>query len=177
METDAVKNTTDTVNPDCCTDIDVTDTANNKSPVSLKKDSASEVSQEDASSQTTNSELWHKMGLSHQGIYLHVTIPFSLSSHGYRNFSKGQYCLLSIFFPYFQPSVPTYLQCKCLSGRVSVCNCDLMSRDHVMCHIIRREFQICCFFSQLVHDHCSQFITVGLFRIFFCLIKGSCYTS
>lgn len=57
METDAVKNTTDTVNPDCCTDIDVTDTANNKSPVSLKKDSAAEVSQEDASSQTTNSEL------------------------------------------------------------------------------------------------------------------------
>jgi hypothetical protein len=56
METDAVKNTTDTVNPDCCTDIDVTDTANNKSPVSLKKDSAAEVSQEDASSQTTNSE-------------------------------------------------------------------------------------------------------------------------
>lgn len=43
METDAVKNTTDTVNPDCCTDIDVTDTANNKSPVSLKKDSAAEV--------------------------------------------------------------------------------------------------------------------------------------
>lgn len=56
METDAVKNTTDTVNPDCCTDIDVTDTANNKSPVSLKKDSAAEVSQKDASSQTTNSE-------------------------------------------------------------------------------------------------------------------------
>ena len=56
METDAVKNTTDTVNPDCCTDIDVTDTANNKSPVSLKKDSAAGVSQEDASSQTTNSE-------------------------------------------------------------------------------------------------------------------------
>ena len=56
METDAVKNTTDTVNPDCCTDIDVTDTANNKSPVSLKKDFAAEVSQEDASSQTTNSE-------------------------------------------------------------------------------------------------------------------------
>ena len=49
METDAVKNTTDTVNPDCCTDIDVTDTAK-------KKDSAAEVSQEDASSQTTNSE-------------------------------------------------------------------------------------------------------------------------
>ena len=56
MTTDAVKNTTDTVNPDCCTDIDVTDTANNKSPVSLKKDSAAEVSQKDASSQTTNSE-------------------------------------------------------------------------------------------------------------------------
>lgn len=56
MATDAVKNTTDTVNPDCCTDIDVTDTANNKSPVSLKKDSAAGVSQEDASSQTTNSE-------------------------------------------------------------------------------------------------------------------------
>ena len=53
MATDAVKNTTDTVNPDCCTDIDVTDTANNKSPVSLKKDSAAGVSQEDASSQTT----------------------------------------------------------------------------------------------------------------------------
>lgn len=35
-------------------------------------------------------------------------------------------------------SVPAYLQCKCLSGRVSVCNCDLMSRDHVMFHIIRR---------------------------------------
>ena len=51
-----LKNTTDTVNPDCCTDIDVTDTANNKSPVSLKKDSAAGVSQEDASSQTTNSE-------------------------------------------------------------------------------------------------------------------------
>ena len=56
MTTDAVKNTTDTVNPDCCTDIDVTDTANNKSLVSLKKDSAAEVSQKDASSQTTNSE-------------------------------------------------------------------------------------------------------------------------
>ena len=55
-ETDAVKNTTDTVNTDCCTDIDVTDTANSKSPVSLKKDSAAEVSQEDASSQTTKSE-------------------------------------------------------------------------------------------------------------------------
>lgn len=81
------------------------------------------------------------MGLSHQGIYLHVTIPFSLSSHGYRNFSKGQYCLLSIFFPYFQPSVPAYLQCKCLSGRVSVCNCDLMSRDHVMCHITGDNFR------------------------------------
>ena len=56
MSTDAEKNTTGTVNPDCCTDTDITDTANNKSPVSLKKDSAAGVSQEDASSQTTNSE-------------------------------------------------------------------------------------------------------------------------
>lgn len=56
METDVLKNTTDT-ELDCCTDIDVTDTANNKSPVSLKKETAAEVSQEaDASSQTTNSE-------------------------------------------------------------------------------------------------------------------------
>lgn len=56
MSTDAEKNTTGTVNPDCCTDTDITDTANNKSPVSLKKDSAAGVSQEDASSQTSNSE-------------------------------------------------------------------------------------------------------------------------
>ena len=56
MSTDAVKNTTDTVNPDCCTDIDISNTANDRSPVSLKKDSVAGVSQEDASSQTTNSE-------------------------------------------------------------------------------------------------------------------------
>ena len=56
MSTDAEKNTTDIINPDCCTDTDITDTANNKSPVSLKKDSVAGVSQEDASSQTTNSE-------------------------------------------------------------------------------------------------------------------------
>lgn len=56
MTTDAAKNTTDTTNPDCCTDTDVTDNTTTGNPVSLKKDSAAEVSQKDASSQTTNSE-------------------------------------------------------------------------------------------------------------------------
>lgn len=56
MTTDAAKNTTDTTNPDCCTDTDVTDNITTGNPVSLKKDSAAEVSQKDASSQTTNSE-------------------------------------------------------------------------------------------------------------------------
>ena len=56
ITTDAAKNTTDTTNPDCCTDTDVTDNITTGNPISLKKDSAAEVSQKDASSQTTNSE-------------------------------------------------------------------------------------------------------------------------
>ena len=56
MAADVAKSTTDTTNPDCCTDTDITDNITTGNPVSLKKDSAAEVSQEDASSQTTNSE-------------------------------------------------------------------------------------------------------------------------
>lgn len=54
-QTDAVKNTTDTVNPDCCADM-MSRTPQTAKPGISEKESAAEVSQEDASSQTTNSE-------------------------------------------------------------------------------------------------------------------------